>query len=153
MKQFLKLPVLAFAVILAVTTVSCRSKDKEVTPPLTDIKTLLIAKTWQVNEVSEWDGTVKTVYYKRGAANNEDDYSAVRQQYKADGSIVYTDQDGETGSDGRYELLENNTRLKLSMPEMGLSITVNALKVTNGEFSYQLGTPTGYVQFTFVPAQ
>jgi hypothetical protein len=153
MKQFFKFPVLVTAVIFMAGMASCHSKDKEVTPPVTDVKTLLTAKTWQVNEVNEWDGTSKTVYYKRGAANNEEDYSAVRQQYRADGSIVYTDQEGETGTDGRYELLENNTRLKLSMPDMGRSVTVNTLKVTNGEFSYRLATEAGYVQFTFEPAQ
>lgn len=153
MKQFLKFPVLAFTVIILATMVSCSSKDKETTPPLTDVKTLLMAKNWQVNEVAEWNGTDKTVVYKRGATNNEDDYSAVRQQYKADGTIAHTDEDGETGSDGRYELLDNNTKMKLSVPSVGMSVTVNSLKVTSNEFSYRLGTGAAYLQLTFGPAQ
>lgn len=153
MKQFLKFSVLAVTAMILTAMVSCSSKDKEVTPPLSDVKTLLMAKNWQVNEVIEMNGTDKTVVYKRGVAGNEEDYSAVRQQYKADGSIVYTDNDGETGSDGRYELLENNTKLKLSVPSMGMSVTVNSLKVTSGEFSYRLGTSAAYLQLTFGPAQ
>lgn len=152
MTQFAKFPLFFLALMLVVCSTSCRSKE-DMVPPLSVIKRLLTAQTWQINEVFDVQNGVITPLYKRGATNNEEDFSAVRQLFKTDGRIIYTGQEGETGSDGRYELLENDTRLKLSMPEWGLSVTVNAVKVTSGEFSYQLGTAEGYTQFTFVPAQ
>lgn len=151
MTQILKFPALVMALILVIAGTSCRSKDKEVVLPLSEVKKMLIARPWQVNEVSEVQNNQNTVVYKRGAANNEEDYTEVRQLFKEDGSIVYTDQEGETGSDGHYELLDNGNSLKLSIT--GLEVKVNTVKVTNGEFSYRLGTPDGYVQFNFGPAQ
>lgn len=149
----LKLRAYLLAFTLIACAASCRSKD-EVLPSFSVVKRLLTAQTWQLNEVIDvQNGGVPTPLYKRGAPDNEDDFSKVRQQFKADGGIIYTDQDGETGTDGRYELLENDTRLKLSMPEMGFSVTVNTLKVTSGEFSYRLAAGEGYTIFTFGPAQ
>lgn len=149
MTQILKFSAFVMVLVLVMGSSSCRSTDKDVVTPVGEVKKLLTAQTWQMNEVSEVQNGVSTVVYKRGAAQNEEDYSAVRQLFKADGSIVYTDQDGSTGADGRYELLDNDTSLKLSMPAYDLSVTVYAVKVTSGEFSYRLGTAEGYVLFTF----
>lgn len=151
MTQLLKFSALVMALILVLSGTGCRSKDKEVVLPLSEVKKLLIARTWQVNEVSEVQNNQSTVVFKRGAANNEEDYTEVRQLFKEDGSIVYIDQEGESGSDGRYQLLDNGSSLKLSI--WGLEVKVNTVKVTSGEFSYRLGTPDGYVQFNFGPAQ
>ncbi|RXK86899.1 hypothetical protein [Filimonas effusa] len=152
MTQLFKLLASVVIASLIAALTSCNSKDKEVTTPQSDVKKRLTAKTWQVKEVTEWESGAKTVVYKRGAANNEDDYAAVRQLFKDDGTVVYTDQDGETGTGGRYELLENGTVLKLGMPEFGISVVVYAVKVTDGEFSYRLDTEDGYVLFIFEPA-
>jgi hypothetical protein len=153
MTQIVKLPAYLLALILVVGSTSCRSKDT-VVPPLSVVKRLLTAQNWQLNEVIDVQkGGVSTPLYKRGAPDNEDDFSAVRQLFKTDGSIIYTGQEGETGADGRYELLENDTRIRLSMPSWGLSVNADALKVTSGEFTYRLGTAEGYTIFTFGPAQ
>lgn len=152
MISFTKLP--AFLVILAIviSSASCGSKENTVSP-VSGIKKLLTAQTWQINEVTDVQNGVSTPLYKRGASDNEEDFSAVRQLFKVDGSIIYTGQFGETGSNGKYELLDNDSRLRLSMPDWGFSVTVAALKVTSGLFSYQLGNSEGYTEFIFAPAQ
>lgn len=131
--------------------VSCKKDDVKPVPAPT-AKDLLTAKTWQMEEVTDNHGTPQVVY-KKGAANNEEDYSLVRQAFKADGTITYIDQFGDAGTNGTYELLENNTRIRLGMTGSSLSVVAQSLNVSASRFSYHLVDGAGYVQFTFSPVQ
>jgi hypothetical protein len=115
-------------------------------------KKALTARTWQMEKVTGYTSGLPSVAYQRGAANNEDDYSLIRQTYKADGSIVYVGQFGEAGSDGSYELLNNDTRIKIGLNSMGLSIIGENLKVNATEFAYTLKHGDGdSTRFIFSP--
>lgn len=127
---------------------SCSKKDHQ---PANDAKSLLTAHTWQVEEASYTESGQKYVTYKKGAANNDDDYSKVRQTYKADGSVVWVDQSGDSGSDGRYELLNNNQQIKLIYG--GTVLTCDIVQLTATTFSYKIPIQDGFAQFIFSPVQ
>ena len=147
MKRIIQLAsTLLFATIIFA---SCNKEELE--KPVPEVVIQLTAKTWQVEEVVDNHGTAK-VLYKKGAPNNEDDHSLVRQTLRRDGSIAYVDQFGNSGTDGRYQLLENNTKIKLSVEGMGgLSTIAQNLQVSANQFSYRLVDEHGYTQFTFTP--
>lgn len=147
-----KLMRLATALILSVALFSTTSCDKEddIRPAPLEVQ-LLTAKTWQIEEVAEVNKAgAARITYKKGVANNEDDFSLVRQTFQKNGSITYVDQFGEAGSDGRYQLLKNNM-LRLSV---GLLTTiVEQVVIRENSFSYRLTHEDGYTQFTFSPVQ
>jgi hypothetical protein len=141
--------------IVALVTLGMASCKKEDGPKLISEKQqLLTAKTWQVSEVNEMIDGEKTALYKKGAANNEEDYSLVRQSFKADGKIHYTDQFGDQGTDGLWKLLDNDTRLQLSLLSMGITTIVDDFTISSTGFSYKLKTEgSNYVEFKFIPVQ
>lgn len=131
------------------STTSCDKEDNLRQEPM-EVQ-LLTAKTWQMEEVvSVEPGNQPYVTYKRGAADNEDDFSLIRQTFKKDGSITYIGQEGESGSNGRYQLLGNNM---LSLGLGGIPIIVEQVIIRENSFSYRLVHGGGYTQFTFSPVQ
>ena len=102
-----------------------------------------MAHTWQMEKVIEYTSGNATVSYQRGAADNQEDYSMIRQTYKADGSITYIDQGGESGTDGIYELLNNDTKIRIGLASMGLSVIGDNLKVDHSSFGYTINTGYG----------
>lgn len=128
---------------------SCDKEDEVRQEPM-EVQ-LLTAKTWQIEEVAEiMDGEPPHVTYKRGVENNEDDFSLIRQTFKKNGSITYIDQEGASGSNGRYQLLSNHM-LRLSMGF--ISTIVEHVVIRENSFSYRLVHEGGYTQFTFSPVQ
>jgi len=111
---------------------------------------LLTAQTWQIEEVTMIDNGISDVTYKRGAANNDDDFSLVRQTFKTDGTITYVDQYGFTGKNGKWKLLENDTKLRLGMGDF--SVIVENVTVSENSFSYRTMNQEGYALFKFSPA-
>lgn len=149
MKRIIRLASALFLSTVLFSTTSCNKEDELKKEPI-EVQ-LLTAKTWQIEEVVEvTDGEPPHVTYKRGAANNEDDFSLVRQSFKKDGSIVFIDQEGESGSNGHYQLLENNM-LRLSWGF--ITNIVEHTVIRENSFSYRLVHEDGYTQFTFSPAQ
>jgi hypothetical protein len=120
---------------------SCKKDD--VPAKASIVKNNLMAHTWQMEKVIEYTSGNSTVSYQRGAADNQEDYSMIRQTYKADGSITYIDQGGESGTDGIYELLNNDTRIRIGLASMGLSVIGNNLKVDHSSFGYTINTADG----------
>lgn len=149
MKKMIRL---VTALILSVTlfsTTSC-NKDDEVPREPIEIQ-LLTAKTWQIEEVAMIEtGGTPHLWYKRGAANNEEDYSLVRHTFKKDGSMTSIDQEGASSNDGRYQLLENN-RLRLTSD--GITMIFENVVIRENSFSCRLAQNNGYIQFTFSPVQ
>jgi hypothetical protein len=124
---------------------SCK-KDTVESP----VKTALMAHTWRVENVTEYNTGVPTVNYQRGAQNNSDDYSLVRQKYNSNGTIQYVDQFGSSGNNGTYQLLDNDRKLKIGFA--GLTTTVESLKVTASEFAYTLKVgDNDSLRFVFSP--
>ncbi len=152
----MKLQIIPFRLLFSFMTIifalsSCQ-KERDA-QPAPSVRELLTAKTWLIDEVNENYGTPHQVY-KRGAQNNEDDFSAVRQRYHADGSITYTDQFGDSGTDGFYELLDNDTRIRLGIGGgQGFSIVADHFRISANRFSYRLVNSMGYTEFVFVPVQ
>jgi hypothetical protein len=120
---------------------SCKKDDVPAKESI--VKNNLMAHTWQMEKVIEYTSGNSTVSYQRGAADNQEDYSMIRQTYKADGSITYIDQGGESGTDGIYELLNNETRIRIGLASMGLSVIGNNLKVDHSSFGYTINTADG----------
>jgi hypothetical protein len=137
---------LAPALVLGL--MSCK-KDND-TPPLPDAAQQLTAKEWRMERVAEvHSGQPETVVYQRGAAGNQEDFSAVRQRFNASGSLSYTDENGFSGDNARWELLDNAARLKITFG--GYGVTFEQFTIGNGRFSYKTpgATATDYVCFTF----
>jgi hypothetical protein len=150
MMKLTKLIVTVATSIISLT--SCQKEVPAVTTPTPSKKQLLTAKVWVVDEVKETQNGTSVTLYKRGATNNTDDFSLVRNQYKNDGSIVWRDEFGDEGNDGRWELLNNDTQLKLSWPIANMSVTVHDVTVTANSFSYKLiAAPGIYTTWKFIP--
>lgn len=148
MKKVFNTLSIAFMLTASLFT-SCK---KDAPTPAPTAQSMLTAKTWQVDEVKIYTASGTFTEYKKGAANNASDFSLVRQKYNADGSIVYTDDSGLSGNDGRWELLDNNTKLKVGLPSLGISVVCEGFSVTANTFSYKLHfSPTEYTQFNFIP--
>lgn len=120
---------------------SCKKDDVPARESI--VKKDLMAHTWQMEKVIQYASANPTISYQRGAVNNEDDYSMVRQTYKADGTIAYVDQFGETGTNGNYELLNNDTKIKIGLSSMGLFVIGDNLKVDNASFGYTIKSMDG----------
>ncbi len=141
---------LSIVMVVAVVSFFTSCKKDEVVAPQTPAQSLLSAKTWQMEEVTDYYGGIADKIYKKGASNNQDDYSLVRQKFNANGTITYTDQFGTQGSDGLWELQSNNTKIKLSLPSMGLTVLCDDFTVTANSFSYKLkSSATEYTHFIF----
>ena len=142
----------ATALILSVSLFATTSCDKDEDERLEPIEVqLLTAKTWQIEEVVDViDGEEPNITYKRGRTDNEEDYTLVRQTFKKNGTITYIDQFGESGSNGRYQLLPNNM---LSLSLGMLTTVVEQVMIRENSFSYKLVHQDGYIQFTFSPVQ
>jgi len=120
---------------------SCKKDD--VPAKESQVKKDLMAHTWQMEKVIEYTSGNATVSYQRGATDNQEDYSMIRQTFKADGSITYVDQSGEAGTDGTYSLLNNDTKIKIGLASLGLSVIGDNLKVDNTSFGYTINTMDG----------
>jgi len=147
MKQVIKF----FSLTALVVSVFASCKKDDVKQESV-VKQALVAHTWQVEKVTNYSSGIPSVSYQRGTANNEDDFSLVRQTYKPNGSISYVDQFGSAGSDGSYELLNSDTKIKIGLASMGLSVVGENLKLTATEFSYTLKFNDGdSTRFNFSP--
>src|SRR5690348_4761371 len=133
--------ILVVAVACLIGASSCKKDD--VPAKESQVKKDLMAHTWQMEKVIEYASGNATVSYQRGATDNQEDYSMIRQTFKADGSITYVDQSGEEGTDGTYSLLNNDTKIKIGLASLGLSVIGDNLKVDNTSFGYTINTMDG----------
>ena len=148
MKKMIRLTTAFILLLTLFSTTSC-DKDDDIRQEPIEVQ-LLTAKTWQIEEVAEVEEGIPNVVYKRGFPNNQDDFSLVRQTFKKDGSITYIDQQGQSGTNGRYQLLDNKM-MRLSVD--GLSTIVSNVVVRENAFSYRLVHDDGYTRFTFSAVQ
>jgi hypothetical protein len=137
-----KMKSIAFVAIAAILGFSSCKKD-DVPAKESMVKKELMAHTWQMERVIEYTAGNSQISYQRGSADNQDDYSMIRQTYKADGSITYVDQTGESGIDGSYELLNNDTKIRIGLASLGLSVIGDNLKVDHSSFGYTIKTLDG----------
>ena len=137
-----KMKSIVFVAVAAILGFSACKKD-DVPAKESTVKKDLMAHTWQMERVIEYTAGNPQISYQRGSADNQDDYSMIRQTYKADGSITYVDQTGESGTDGNYELLNNDTKIRIGLSSMGLSVIGDNLKVDNSSFGYTIKTFDG----------
>jgi hypothetical protein len=137
-----KMKSIAFVAIAAILGFSSCKKD-DVPAKESMVKKELMAHTWQMERVIEYTAGNPQISYQRGSADNQDDYSMIRQTYKADGSITYVDQTGESGTDGSYELLNNDTKIRIGLASLGLSVIGDNLKVDHSSFGYTIKTLDG----------
>ena len=118
--------------------------------PDSPTKQALMAHTWQMEMVAEYNSGVAHVIYQRGATTNDEDFSMIRQTYKSNGTVEYVDEFGDSGSNAKYSLLDNNTRIRLSYS--GLSVTGENFVVTDNQFAYTLKyNTTDSTRFVFSP--
>jgi hypothetical protein len=144
-----KMKSIAFVAIAAILGFSSCKKD-DVPAKESMVKKELMAHTWQMERVIEYTAGNPQISYQRGSADNQDDYSMIRQTYKADGSITYVDQTGESGIDGSYELLNNDTKIRIGLASLGLSVIGDNLKVDHSSFGYTIKTLDGdFTRFIF----
>ena len=134
------------ALFLAVTFISCGKEN----PPVSATKQALMAHTWQMETVTDYSAGTSYVIYQRGSTNNDSDFSMIRQIYKSNGTIQYVDEFGDSGSNATYQLLDNNTKIRISYG--GLSVTGENLVVTGNQFAYTLKyNATDSSRFAFSP--
>lgn len=145
MKPSIKQSLLALG-LFSVTLFSCTKEDPIPSPA----QKALTANSWQVERVTQYTDGAPEVTYLRGGQNNSDDFSLVRQTYKANGSIDWIDSFGDSGGNGRWQLLDGNRKLKLTMET--LSTTVENVKLLTGVFAYTLKVGDGdSTRFEFSP--
>jgi hypothetical protein len=141
-----------FSVAALVFSVSLSSCKKDPVTQESATKKALMAHTWQMETVINYSSGTPVISYQRGGTNNQDDFSMVRQTYKSNGSITYVDSFGESGSDGTYELLDNDAKIKIGGGASGFSLIGENLKVTASEFAYTLNFGDGdSTRFVFSP--
>lgn len=139
-----------WAPALVLGLLSCKKESE--TPLLSTPAQQLTAKEWRMERVAEVQGgQPETVVYQRGGTGNQADFSAVRQRFHANGNLSYTDENGLSGNDAHWELLDNAARLKITFG--GYGVTFEQFAIGNGRFSYKApgATATNYVCFTFTP--
>lgn len=114
------------------------------------VQAQLADKIWLMQKVTEVrSGSPANVVYQRGATNNQEDFSLVRQKFNSNGTLDYTDENGISGSNSHWELLDNNTRLKITFG--GFGVTFEQFTISATQFSYKspFATATDYVLYTF----
>jgi len=147
MKQFIS--VFSLTVLLGAAVISCKKDNDTIDSPT---KQALTAHTWQMETVTDYQGATFTVIYQRGAANNEEDFSLVRQTYKRNGSIQWTDEFGNSGSNGTYTLMENDTKIRIGISGSSIAVVGENLKVTATEYAYTLKhSATDSTRYIFSP--
>lgn len=113
-------------------------------------RSLLTGRTWQLQSVTEVVAGNATVVYQQGKTTNAEDYSLVRQSFLEDGGVRYTDQFGNTGTDGEYEMLEGGKKIRLAQGTqevLGMQVYLGV-----NEFSYTVKiSDEDAVQFRFWP--
>jgi outer membrane biogenesis lipoprotein LolB len=140
-----------FTALMGIALLASCKKSADVTPVPT-VQAQLTDKIWRMEKVTEVrSGAAANIIYQRGATNNQEDFSLVRQQFKANGTLAYTDETGASGTNSHWELLDNNTRLKITFG--GFGVTFEQFTISAAQFSYKspFATATDYVLYTFTP--
>lgn len=112
--------------------VSCTRETVAINTP--SGKSLLMAHTWRLQEVTELVAGKKIVVYRQGSGRNAEDYSLVRQSYKQDGTVQFVDQFGNVGTDGEYELSAGNHQIRLALGTENL--VGEAVSIGTEHFTY-----------------
>jgi hypothetical protein len=128
--------------------VSCTKEKVAINTP--SGKSLLMAHTWQLEEVTELVAGKTIVVYKRSQERNADDFALVRQSFKEDGSILFVDQFGNTGNDGEYELNADGSKIKLSLGAEQLAGEQVLINAQSFAYTVKLSEEDA-VQYRFTP--
>lgn len=137
------------ALVGIVLLASCKKSTDAA--PVPTVQAELTDKIWRMEKVTEVHSGTATVIYQRGATNNQEDFSLVRQRFNNDGTLAYTDETGASGTNSHWELLDNNTRLKITFG--GFGVTFEQFTISAAQFSYKspFATATDYVLYNFTP--
>ncbi|MFC0184044.1 hypothetical protein SAMN04515674_102414 [Pseudarcicella hirudinis] len=103
---------LALSLIMLTVLSSCKKDDSQTPKTKSDI---LVASTWQIDEVIVTGGTVYPVgqLYKKGIAG-QNDFSKVRLTFRADGTATAIDNSGNSSTSGKWALTNGDTKLVIS---------------------------------------
>jgi hypothetical protein len=124
----MKLKLLFYAPILAMTFISCK-KDKNEPKSKTQ---LLTAHTWVYNEYfTNYNQANTILQYKKGKSNNMLNLNNDVLTFKADGTFSRIDYMGQPQS-GTWQLLNNETQL--STIEGGVTHTSNIVLLNGNTF-------------------
>lgn len=141
---------LAFVSFLLAGFVSCSKKLVSINTP--SGRSLLLANTWQLAEVTEIVAGRQMPVYRRNAPANTEDFSLVRQSFKADGTVQYTDQFGHTGTDGEYELKQGGSKIRMALG--GQDVVGEQVAMAPGHFEFTARiSDQDAVKYRFEPAQ
>ena len=119
------------AVLIASTGFIYRVKHEGAISPA---KQALLAHTWRMETVFQHKSTNTQIIYRRGAPASEEDLSAVRLTCKSNGTIQYVDENGARGNNARYQLTDNDKKIRISYA--GLNITGENVVVNGNQFAY-----------------
>lgn len=144
MKKMIVLSISLLA--LSIGLISCGKENA----PASATKQALLAHTWQMESVTEFNSGAAHVAYQLGAANNDEDFSSIRQTYKNNGTIQYVDEFGDSGNNATYQLLDNKKKIRITYS--GLSVTGESLVVNANQFAYTIKyNTTDSSRFVFSP--
>lgn len=141
-----------FTALVGIALLASCKKSADATPVPT-VQAQLTDKIWRMEKVTEVrSGAAANIIYQRGATNNQEDFSLVRQKFNSNGTLAYTDETGASGTNSHWELLDNNTRLKITFG--GFGVIFEQFAISAAQFSYKspFATATDYVLYTFTPA-
>ncbi|WP_132055940.1 hypothetical protein [Pseudocnuella soli] len=137
----------AFLIVLS-SFVSCSRESVGLNTP--SGKSLLVAHTWHLAEVTELVSGKAIKVYRKGAARNADDYSLVRHTFKRDGSLQYVDQFGNSGTDGEYYLNAADSQLQMALGAQNLVAEAVNISTDRFEYTVQLSEEDA-IRYTFSP--
>ncbi len=124
-KSFWLLPLLSICMFLA----GCGSDSS---PSPTSSKADLLFKTWIVDEVSVTGGVI---YYKRGASNNQLDYSKAVRTFTRPNLHTITAANGITGA-GTWKFLNNETVIETTFSS-GPPVLATIKKLTSSNLDVE----------------
>jgi hypothetical protein len=135
---------LIFLCLMGLYLAGCKS-DSNDPAPVTQTKTQLITKTWQMQAAT---GTIISTgltvpVYQKGGTGNLIDYSKYQLALTSDGKFSLND--GTQTQTGTWQLTTNDTQLVLTYagtPATVVTYTVDTASATNLDLSYQISSTT-----------
>lgn len=159
MKSYTRILNVVFVLSLLISLTSCYkivledmssiqeggTTEAKISRDSSEVKRLLIGKTWQIEEVVD---PISGVRYQRGKVSDGKEFQLARYVYGENGSITGTDWFGNPIKSTAYQLQESNRKFVIVAPDC--SSINEILFISATKFSYKAND--GSV-FTLTPVQ
>jgi hypothetical protein len=128
-------------------------KKTDCPTPTTTKADILTSKTWILQKYSKFLNGSTTVFYGKGAPNNQIDFSKDTRNYILDGTTTAISTANGAGYRGTWRLINNETQMELQQtyPSSGVKKTINISSLTENEFIYTENADDGIYTSHYIP--